>query len=872
MIRPAAAGGRKSSCCYSSLIFQRGRNNNSKVPSSSCRNYGCIAASFSGDSVFGVTVNSKPAAARQQGLLLHMHRDNRSVRFFSATFSTSMESDDEPSDSKLTLRGQEAVHDDGDGGDPGEQRETRIYKPWLDPNLSLDERAQQLLNSPRLHPLAHHDLTPLLRQLCKKGTLQGMQVATDIVERLIIEKNRLHEQSGSAKLVCIPVRKWEILMYGWAVMAKSSQHSAVALVRMQELLQRVTEEATWDEERYEPPRDTAQSRLVSLPTVDVFNTYLFGLAQAAKVSPASPDKNNTIAAALPNLAVEVLEEMTDKCFRWHCRPNTKSYMHAIVACSNSRNNAQAGQLALDILRKMQVAHQQEKVRYEDQYNCPYDSMNITNNRRKVVTPDIRIYTATMKALLKSNSTINAVMATDLLRELLEVGENSVDDDFYYLYQQVDVTIFVMAISAFSQLIQRERNDQSKRLEYAQQAEKVLCMAIEFVANIKNQQYDDNSSTSIAHDEDDRASSTKAATFSHSSLLLRPAFNSCLDAWSRALAPEAPLQCERILETMITGGVTTDTDDHYGGNDDGDGDLLGLLFNDTDATRKNNVIVVPKPDTISFNSCLYAWSRATKFHDDAAQKAIKLLIRQQELCDSSRSGGDLSDNNDTVSDCMPDFQSYSVAILALAHASNSNGDIHKIQEARQLLETMISNLQQGRVKQSRNPTAPFSAFLTAVARCPSLSVSSAMTEEMMVGEDISDNDDYFNSVVETDNDMYSLALRTYREVIDDAHKINTKPDHHFFAAMLRCIAQHCDEKSNERINMSMNVFDTACQEGCVSRIVAQALMAVLGDRKDVILRDIDFNRMMQQWYCNVPTPERFYPRTKKRRKKAATKGA
>ena len=759
-------------------------------------------------------------------------------------------------------------------------------RPWLDPNRDLKDRAAQFLDSPKVHPAAHKDITPLIRQLCKTGTLEGMRLATDIVERLVVEKRRMYEEGGEGGggeservLVCIPAKRWEILLYGWGVMASSpsTQHHRVAEVRMKDVLRRAIEEANWDEERYiDVVVDDAggdvgdeedgnlkqhrrvhrrQTQLESLPTVDIFNTYLHGLAQVAKGSRS---------VAVPNRAWEVLEAMRNNCDRWRCRPNTKSFTHVLVACANSQHH-RSGRLALDVLRKMHDAHREDKRNYEAQYGVPYHSLNPKMNKRKIVTPDVLTYTVTMKALIDSGR--DAHMALDLMRELSKLADCADDDgleggnDFYYLSEQLDMHVFVTAISALSKLIETERK--KRRLDYAQQAEKILCAAIDFVKS-KQQKLP---TSGVSSDGDDETSTWKASDSGGYNCLL-PAFHACLDAWSRAYVPEAPERCERILRMMLAGaGVGSEVDNLYPpdtGNDTNNDDELLI-------TTSSSEHLIPKPDTAAFNCCLFAWSRANKFHDDAAEKASELLLWQHELCDKGVLG----------SESVPDFQSYALAILARSHSPKNVQS--KAQDARRILDTMLNNVSE-KVKPSRNPTAPFSAVLSAAAKTPPSSppvvsrrertTPKAGDGETANSENAShDYGDFFNSVVETESEVYSLAAQTYQEVVNDAHKIGTEPDHHFVAAMLRCIAQHCDAKSAERKYMASSVFETACQQGHVSRLVVDGLVAAFGEedggKKEDVMAAMNLKKMPRLWYRNVPSSFRYYG---EKRKRSSTRGS
>jgi len=718
--------------------------------------------------------------------------------------------------------------------------------PWLDPNLDAKSRAEQFLSHPRVHPSAHNDVEALIRQLCKKQTLAGLQLATDVVERLVVEKRRYYEQHRvedsaiGGKLVPIPIKTtWHSILYGWALLA--SKHR-VAQIRMKEVLERVVEEAKWDrdkrvhlsEERSskeeEDDRSNCDDRVFmrSFPTVDIYNTYMFGLANAANLSRSAAVR-----------ARDVLLEMSDNFghfdqgqgdeWRIRTRPNTRSFMHAIMACRNSRH-PESGALALDLLREMQAAHEREKIRYEQQFGTPYTVTDVSDNKRKIVTPDVAVYTAVMQAIINSRSNVHLVF--DLLQELLDSQGDTGNREAHGT--KLDVSVFVMAISAFSKMIQQERNE-AKRVEYAQQAEEILRMAIAFYATKRNNNESASATTSAGSARDnavgDEFNDFDEGTrkYNHDGSLL-PAFNACLSAWSQAYSPEVPFQCERILRSMISGEY----------------DAVEKM-KDFDSSH-NGVGVIPKPNVVSFNCCLFAWSRvANKFHDDAALKARELLSFQHELCESGVLFDEALHGRNLA---LPDYQSYTLAILAIANSTcKRTMNQNKAADARALLELMLTNVHTGRIHPSGNPTGPFSAVLSAVAKSPCVAASSTQFLERRRGEDSSVSEDMFSSVVETDNDPYSLALRTYQEVIDDEYKIAAKPDHHFFSAMIKVVERHCDERSAERDTMARSVFERAGEEGQVSSSVVQSLAATLGD-------DVVPHRLPRFWFRNVPSSYRF----------------
>lgn len=205
----------------------------------------------------------------------------------------------------------------------------------------------------------------------------------------------------------------------------------------------------------------------------------------------------------------------------------------------------------------------------------------------------------------------------------------------------------------------------------------------------------------------------------------------------------------------------------------------------------------------------AWSRAHKFHANAAQRAADLLNLQLELSTPHMLGDG----------AKPDFQSFTTCIMAQADSVSPD----KVQHARSLLDSLLARVTSGDLQVTRNPTAPFSAVLSVIAKStPSkgpLDVSIIATDEL----------DGFTSVVDTDADPYSIAKMLYENVESDFHGIGTSADLHAASAFLRCIVAHTTPESTERVNTARRVFENACQAGQVSRSVIQAFKDALGGR-------------------------------------------
>jgi hypothetical protein len=496
----------------------------------------------------------------------------------------------------------------------------------------------------------------LVNGACRMNTLRGMQLANDAVEKWILvtkaaqddalddapPRRRRNRSSASTDgqddddddddrvparppmdkddVASTTLDLWQQVLYGWSVMAPTHP---VAVVRMREVVDRVVREAILSTQatsavaadaggmnfsssqqqqgsrRSRPPPSNA-------PTVDLYNTYLFGLAQAAGSSRSAADK-----------ARDVLEEMEGHADRlgWWCRPNTKSYMSALVAHKNARH-PNAGAAVLEILAQMIRAHNQQRERYEAQYGEPYrdgDGGGGDRNRRKIVTPDHKIFTVALQAVVQSTGDTRKY-----LQHLLAAVPT----------QLSDAKFWVTVIHAHARLVDQERSA-AKRIEIASDAEQILR---------------DYLQGSGARDDPDT---------------VRAAWNACLDVWSRVHAAEAPTECERILQDMLSGeaGVS--------------------------------------PDIVSFNACHHAWTKASgaKHHANAWERSLELLQLQIDLGDAAS---------------QPDYQSYALVVLAC-------GNAHKIREARHVVDGMVARTRELASPMQRNPSAPFSSLLTSIAK-------------------------------------------------------------------------------------------------------------------------------------------------------------
>jgi len=479
----------------------------------------------------------------------------------------------------------------------------------------------------------------------------------------------------------------------------------------------------------------------------------------------------------------------------------------------------------------------EEEAYKQQYGIPYDYCNPESNKKQIVTADIVAYTATMKAVLqsghktredlKNNRRKHKVQVPEevlqLLKEITECQDGSV---------QMDTRVFIMAIKAFGEVADKAHYGR-QRTAAAKQAEQILYSMLNFLTQEKQKK---NVSVASANHVDH--ADIESGEDNERELDILIAYNTCLNAWAKSYTPEAATHCEALLHKML----------------DDENDLV-------------------TPNASSFNTCLYAWLKSNKFHEHAATRAEEILNLQEEMVASGFLGGR----------ARPDFQTYTIAILAYAHSNLPN----KVQHGRRLLERLLETVKNGELEVTRNTSAPFSAVLSAAARSPSSSLSfgkkdpsaevSAGDTARVAGNDdalANNQDDDGNalpSMVGIDNDPYSIALQTYNEVKEDVHGIGTSADHHVFASFLQCIAKHSphhQHHSAERDSMTSMVFSDAREAGQVSRLVVDGLQAVFGGdkvRAQQWLRDqyneIDGTqkklRIPQFWCSNVKSEFRLH---------------
>jgi hypothetical protein len=229
-------------------------------------------------------------------------------------------------------------------------------------------------------------------------------------------------------------------------------------------------------------------------------------------------------------------------------------------------------------------------------------------------------------------------------------------------------------------------------------------------------------------------------------------------------------------------------------------------------------------TITLSSS--AWSQSASFHKDATERASQMLSFQHELA-----GGFLGES------VQPDFQSYAIVIRAYSDSEKAD----RIVEARDILDSLLSRFKHGDINSSRNPASPFTSVITVAANYSSSDVRPANKVK-----------DAFMDSIDTSNDAYSIAQRTFLELRDDVHGLGASPDHHTYAAYLKCLAKHTIPGSSERELKVRMVFEEACKAGAVSRLVIEAMKdANLGRSLALAIPELQSNNFPKFWMINVP---------------------
>ena len=681
--------------------------------------------------------------------------------------------------------------------DDSERSNDRI---WMDPKTPLEQRVKRFIDQP-LGSIHHLDIKltslDLIKSCGRQKSFEGMKNAQDILDRLIEEKKYVNSLEETTIFVIIPDRPFKMVMYGWANMCRTI---SFAPQRMREVLDLMIQEAEDDKNlkgnlsRIEGQASNSDhdcnnnfegidshiniqydvyAGLSCEPTVDIYNTLLQGLSEAA---------SRSIQAAIE--AEHVLSKMNKMNMTrgWHTKPNTRSYSLVLKAYANCRH-VTSGDRAESVLRDMIERHEHEKLEYFEQYGKEFDTANTELNNRMIVTPDTIAYTTVIQAHAYSDTSTSAEKALMLLNELIQSDNPALEADSFS---------FANTINAFSKMAAKKKSP-SHRVKAAERAEAILWMMVD---EIKSNKHSNHLSGSIVP------------------------FNACLNAWAQSFTPESPHRAEDLLHRML------------------DPDL--------------QAIIRAHPNTVSFNTCMQAWSKACKFEQSATpERAEELLTLLMNLSDEDMD----TPNSEKNWKLSPDIRSY-VTVMD-AYASSRKQD-SVFQTRRLLLDLLL----EGRVRyfgsseENKINAYPFTIVLKAAANIKNTDFGSDESQEYA-----------FGSLDEGDNaasmeDVFTIALKTYSELLNDSYDLGVSADHFTFSEMLTVIAKFTAVESIERRQRVEEVFQEACNAGQVSSLVVRALQkacptdSMLADllrlRGNNTVASIEsINMFPKQWTSRVP---------------------
>lgn len=339
-------------------------------------------------------------------------------------------------------------------------------RPWLDRKVPVNVRTTKFVET-SLGSLGQYvvanDAIKLAEDCCKLQDYVGLKFAHDVLDRVLAEKRYFDSNEPTSPPFPIPEKLFEKILYGWCHLATKGK---VARIRMREILDLMMELEENDDEKLKKIGDNLSREVRVLvererlqPTVSTYNTVLTGLRNAAKVSQNAATE-----------AEELLDEMTKmhKDRGWHTRPNTKSYSLVISAYANS-GLKYSGKNAERLLRKVQQSHEEEKKAYLEQYGVPYKTMDVSGNKRRIVTADAIMYNSVIQAYSQRCSPYEARKARDLLIEAMNVKDGTV---------HLDLALFTSVINSFANVAQNMKLPSEKRYMAAEHAEEALQVMVE----------------------------------------------------------------------------------------------------------------------------------------------------------------------------------------------------------------------------------------------------------------------------------------------------------------------------------------------------------------------------------------------------------
>ena len=429
----------------------------------------------------------------------------------------------------FSIEGPETLSDLLDDSNPNEDFDSILFNDettiddehdkdriWMDPDTPLEQRVDRYINQP-LGSIHHLDIKltslDLIKACGKLRSFEGMKKAQDILDRLVEEKRYVNNSHETITCIIIPDRPFKMVMYGWANMCRKVK---VAPQRMREVLDLMIQEAEYDKKIRASISEESDDNdiydsyefegLSCEPTVDIYNTLLQGLSQAA---------TRSIQAAIEaEQALSKMEKM-NRTRGWHTKPNTRSYSLVLNAYANSKH-ATAGERAESVLRNMIERHEFEKQEYFEEYGIEYNNIDEELNERKIVTPDTIAYTMVIQAHGSSDLQDSADKALGLLNELIQSDNPALAPDSF---------CFATAINAFSKMASRKKSP-NLRVEAAECAEDILWIMVDEIEKKNETSSDHSLSENIVP------------------------FNACMNAWAQSFTPESPHRAEEFLHRML----------------------------------------------------------------------------------------------------------------------------------------------------------------------------------------------------------------------------------------------------------------------------------------------------------------------------------
>lgn len=372
-------------------------------------------------------------------------------------------------------------------------------------DLPLQKKIEQFLETPpgdlnRLDLFLKAD--DLMDESCKLGSTKGMQQAENILNRMLLEKR-------SVTGYMIPAKSFEKIIFGWGKLADSNSKE-----KMKEILKLMKKEYVFDlKENISQlsEDDTDSSRASCRPTTETYNTILRGLVRVAK-------RDGTAAFEAESVLDEMMIRHREN--KWHTKPNTRSFTHVIQAHGNTRLRGAADR-AERVLKWMRDMHRSEKEMYKSKFGKDYDLENPEANVHQIVTPDPRVFSATVVAMVNSNAKGSTRRALILLEKLMEEGE------------KLDIYAFNAVIMGFGNIADKASNP-IVRYKAAEEAEKIALMLLR-----------QHSDLCVVGKE---LSSEDLEVYWGKQLTV--SFNTALNAWAKSDVKEAGQRADQLWELML----------------------------------------------------------------------------------------------------------------------------------------------------------------------------------------------------------------------------------------------------------------------------------------------------------------------------------